>query len=113
LEPRKKRRGLYTVAEFDVYEATTKTLAFDREVLMFPRRPIAFDAVNTTALFALEYVGGVAVTMFALFAFPLLSFHDVMLDPESVSVVASFASSHNAHPSMSIGRNVRSPGLME
>jgi hypothetical protein len=95
-----------------VYEATIKTLAFDKEALMFPRRPVAFDAVNTTALFALEYVGGVAVTMFALFAFPLLSFHDVMLDPESASVVASFASSHNAHPSMSVGANVRRNGLI-
>jgi hypothetical protein len=90
------RRGRAGVTPFDVYELTIKTLAFDTDELMFPRSPIALAAVKTTELVVLEYVGGVAVTMFALFAFPLLSFQLEMFDPlEKVNVVGSIPSSHN------------------
>jgi recombinational DNA repair ATPase RecF len=47
-----------------------------------------------------------AATLVALHPRPLLSFHCVTFDPETVSVVASAPSNHKAHPAMSVGRTM-------
>ena len=105
LEPSIKRRGLATDPELYVYELTINTLAFVDDEFIFPRMPVEFAAVKTTALLELEYVGGVEVTILAWFKAVLLSLHCVTLVPESESVLESAPSNHNTHPSIVIGVN--------
>jgi hypothetical protein len=65
-------------------------------VLLAPEKTIALQL-----LMVLLYV--IVPTELAFLPFPDLSFHRVTFDPDSVTVDGSAASSHSAHPEMSIG----------
>lgn len=105
LRPKDKIRGVYVEGVVESTEATTNAVRA-LPVYAVPSDPTSQELLNPTELVLLSYVALPKETV--LLAFPDLSVQlltEVVLPDWKLKDVASFASSHNLHPAISVGLN--------